>query len=415
MRAEQTLATNPSVGPRIAALAIAAAALGYFVDIFDILLFNVVRVPSLTALGVPQANQLATGVMLFNFQMGGMLLGGIAFGIWGDRRGRRSVLFASIILYSLSNLANAWVQTVPAYAVARFVAGVGLAGELGAGVTLVCELLPREKRGYGTALVAAVGILGGLVAPLVGEHLPWRTAYLVGGVAGLFLLALRTSIPESAMYRATERATSQRGDLRLLLATRERTLRFIRALLVGLPLWYAIGILAALAPEVGRALGMNPAPTAPRAIFHAYLGLTIGDLGSGLLSQWFKTRKWVMFGFIALDALAIGLILAARSSTAAHYYVLCALLGVANGYWALFITNAAEQFGTNLRATVATAVPNLIRGSTIPITLLFVYLKDPLGVIGSASLLGSICVAIAVVSVLASAETFGKDLDYVET
>jgi putative MFS transporter len=415
MLAEQTLPTSPSVEPRIAVLAITAAALGYFVDVFDILLFNVVRVPSLTALGVPQAAQLSTGVMLFNFQMGGMLLGGIAFGIWGDRRGRRSVLFASILLYSLGNLANAWVQTVPAYAIARLVSGVGLAGELGAGVTLVCELLPKEKRGYGTALVAAVGVMGGLVAPLVGEHLPWRTAYVVGGMAGLLLLGLRATIPESAMYRATEKSTSQRGDLRLLFAKAERTMRFIRALLVGLPLWYAIGILAALAPEVGRALGISPAPTAPRAIFNAYLGLTIGDLASGLLSQWFGTRKWVMTAFLALDAIAIGLVLTAHSATAAHYYGLCALLGVANGYWALFITNAAEQFGTNLRATVATAVPNLIRGSTIPISLLFVYLKDSMGVVGSAALVGGLCIVVAALSVLRSQETFGKNLDYVET
>jgi putative MFS transporter len=414
MLAEQTLPGVPSVAPRIAMLAIAAAALGYFVDVFDIVLFNVVRVPSLTALGIPQAQQLTTGVMLFDFQMGGMLLGGIAFGIWGDRRGRRSVLFASILLYSLGNLANAWVETVPAYAAARFVAGLGLAGELGAGVTLVCELLPKEKRGYGTALVAAVGILGGVAAPLVGEHLPWRMAYVVGGVGGLFLLALRATVPESAMYRSTERGTSRRGDLFLLFATRERAMRFLRALLVGLPLWYAIGILAAFAPEVGHALGINPGPTAGRAIFYAYIGLTFGDLASGLLSQWFRTRKWVMVGFLGADVLAVGLLLSARSTTAAHYYALCGLLGVANGYWALFITNAAEQFGTNLRATVATAVPNLIRGSTILITLLFVGLKGSTGVVGSAAIVGSLCLVIAMLSALGSRETFGKDLDYVE-
>jgi MFS transporter, putative metabolite:H+ symporter len=415
MIAEQTLPASPSVGTRIAVLAIVAAALGYFVDVFDIVLFNVVRVPSLTALGIPPASQLTLGVMLLNFQMGGMLVGGIAFGIWGDRRGRRSVLFASILLYSIGNLANAWVQTVPAYALARFVAGVGLAGELGAGVTLVCELLPRDMRGYGTALVAAVGILGGVAAPLVGEHLPWRMAYVVGGVGGLFLLGLRATVPESAMYKATERGTSRRGDLFLLFATRERAMRFTRALLVGLPLWYAIGILAGFAPEVGRALGINPAPTAGRAIFYAYIGLTVGDLASGLLSQWLRTRKRVMVGFLCVDVLAVCLLLTARSTTATHYYALCGLLGVANGYWALFITNAAEQFGTNLRATVATAVPNIIRGSTILISLLFVGLKNSLGVVGSAAFVGALCLAIAILSALGSRETFGKDLDYVET
>jgi hypothetical protein len=240
-------------------------------------------------------------------------------------------------------------------------------------------------------------------------------AYVVGGVGGLFLLGLRATVPESAMYIAAERGTSRRGDLFLLFATRERAMRFTRALLVGLPLWYAIGILAGFAPEVGRALGINPAPTAGRAIFYAYIGLTVGDLASGLLSQWLRTRKRVMVGFLCVDVLAVCLLLTARSTTAAHYYALCGLLGVANGYWALFITNAAEQFGTNLRATVATAVPNIIRGSTILISLLFVALKNTMGVVGSAAFVGALCLAIAILSALGSRETFGKDLDYVET
>lgn len=402
------------VQPGVAALAIAVAALGYFVDVFDILLFGVVRVPSLRALGIADVDQLAPFKLLFNTQMAGMLLGGIAFGIWGDRRGRRSVLFASILLYSVANIANAWVSSVPAYAVARFVAGFGLAGELGAGVTLVSELMPRDKRGYGTALVATVGVFGGLLAPWVGKSFDWRTAYVIGGVGGLVLLALRASVPESAMFRGTERGSSRRGDLILLFATWERAWRFVRALLIGLPLWYSIGILVLLAPEIGRARGLPTLPSPADAVRNAYIGLVIGDLASGLLSQWFRSRKWVMLAFLLLDGAMIALVLTAGGS-AATYLWLCVPLGVANGYWALFITNAAEQFGTNLRATVATAVPNLIRGSTIPITLAFASLAGTVGAVWSAGLIGAVCLAIALLALFWNGETFGKDLDYVET
>jgi putative MFS transporter len=414
MSTEQALPAIEPTRTGVAVLAIAVAALGYFVDVFDILLFGVVRVPSLRALGIADASQLSTFSLLFNSQMAGMLLGGIAFGVWGDRRGRRSVLFASILLYSVANIANAWVTSVPAYAVARFVAGFGLAGELGAGVTLVSELLPRDKRGYGTALVAAVGLFGGLLAPWVGKHFEWRQAYLIGGAGGLVLLALRASVPESAMFRATRAGTSSRGDLVLLFARSERTWRFVRALLIGLPLWYSIGILVLLSPEIGRALGMQPPPVAGDAVRNAYIGLVIGDLASGLLSQWFRSRKWVMLAFLLVDAVVIWQVLT-RPTSAAEYLWLCLLLGLANGYWALFITNAAEQFGTNLRATVATAVPNLIRGSTIPITLLFTTLTGPWGAIRSAAAIGAVCLAIAIVALFFNAETFSKDLDYVET
>jgi MFS family permease len=281
-------------------------------------------------------------------------------------------------------------------------------------VTLVSELMPRDKRGYGTALVAAMGLLGGLLAPFLGKHFDWRQAYVIGGVGGLLLLALRASVPESAMLRAAERGDSRRSGLVLLFASWERTWRFVRALLIGLPLWYAIGILVLLAPEIGRALGMPSPPSAGDAVRNAYIGQVIGDLGSGLLSQWFRSREWVMLGFLLLDGVMIALVLTTRGS-AATYLWLCIPLGLANGYWALFITNAAEQFGTNLRATVATAVPNLIRGSTIPITLVFVSLTGTVGAVKSAAVIGAVCLAIAIVALFWNAETFDKNLDCVES
>ena len=168
---------------RAVSLAVLVAALGYFVDIYDLILFGAVRGPSLQALGFSPADVQDKGILLLQLQMGGMLVGGILWGIIGDRRGRLSVLFGSIILYSIANLVNGTVDTLTGYAICRVIAGIGLAGELGAGITLVSELMDKERRGLGTTIVAATGILGGVVAGIVGGAVPgipavdWRTAY----------------------------------------------------------------------------------------------------------------------------------------------------------------------------------------------------------------------------------------------
>jgi MFS family permease len=394
-------------------LAIAVAALGYFVDVFDILLYGIVRVQSLRDLGVPAAAQLETGVSLLNWQNAGLLIGGVLFGLWGDRSGRRSVLFGSILLYSVANLVNAAVTSVELYRACRFLAGLGLAGELGAGVVLVAELMPTQVRGYGTAIIATFGFCGGLVAPLVGG-LPWRTAFVVGGVAGLVILLLRLAVQESGLFRTLERTEVPRGNLLLLFGSWNRTWRYLRAFLTGVPIWFAIGILVILAPEVGKSLGVTGAISVPRLLFMMYLGFVLGDMASGLLSQALRSRRWVMLIDLVVLAVTVGVLLGSTGLTAEQYAWLCLPLGLASGYWVLFVTAAAEQFGTNLRATVAISLPNIVRGAIIPMTLALRALIPRVGLRTGAIAIGAVCIGVAFLAMLQTPETFDRDLDYLE-
>lgn len=403
-----------AAGARRPHIAILVAALGYFVDIYDLILFSVIRVPSLTALGLHGDALLESGVLLLNMQMAGMLVGGIAWGVMGDRRGRLSVLFGSILLYSLANIANAFVQDVPTYAALRFIAGIGLAGELGAGITLVSEILPREVRGYGTTIVASVGVMGAVVAVLVGDYFDWRVAYAVGGVMGLALLILRIGVFESGLFEGVKQTTVSRGNFLTLFAGAGRARRYLSVVLVGLPIWYVVGILITFAPELGAAVGVSPPPRAARAVLFAYLGLTAGDLASGLLSQYLGSRKRALAIFIGLTAGGVLLYFAPFSKTLPVFYAICGGLGFATGYWAVFVTVASEQFGTNLRATATTTAPNFVRGAVVPVTLLFQALREPLGLAGSGLAVGALTLAIALMALAGLEETFGRDLDFVE-
>jgi MFS family permease len=399
---------------RTALLAVLVAALGYFVDIYDLILFSIVRTKSLESLGVGPADLLSTGGLLLNMQMAGMLLGGLFWGILGDKRGRLSVLFGSIAVYSVANLANGLVEDVTSYAVLRFVAGLGLAGELGAGITLVSESLGRRSRGYGTSAVAGVGITGAVVAYLVGAQFGWRNAYFVGGGLGIALLLLRVGVAESSLFARASTAAVSRGNFFSLFRTWPRARKYLASIAVGIPIWYAVGILVTFSPELGRALGLDPAPEAGKAVLFMYSGLAVGDFASGLLSQALQSRKKVMFLFMGSAALTFVAYFALGGTSVGTFYGICLAMGLANGYWAMFVTIASEQFGTNLRATATTTVPNFVRGALVPANLAFVALKGPLGVVQSAMVVGAVCVALAGVSAFGLEETFGKDLDHLE-
>jgi MFS family permease len=412
---------GPSGASVVLGPAVVVAALGYFVDIYDLILFNIVRIPSLTALGAPQDRLVDLGASIINWQMAGMLLGGIAFGILGDKLGRLQILFGSITLYSLATLANGFVgwqdvmDPLWEYRLLRFVAGVGLAGELGAGVTLVAEVLPARLRGYGTMLVASVGVSGAVVANLVAKHLDWRVAYWVGGLLGIVLLVLRIRVRESSMFdRVKGKAGVRRGNFLSLLGKR-RLGRYAASILIAVPIWFSNQILIAFSPEFAPALGVTGPVTAGDAVMMFYAGLVAGDLSSGLLSQAWKTRRRVVLLFVLGLLAANGLYFAlGRGASPATFLALCGLLGFAGGYWAIFITVAAEQFGTNIRATVATTVPNFVRGMVVVVNLMFVGLRPSLGLVGAAWAVGAFWFALAIVSALSLRETFGIDLDYVE-
>ncbi len=395
---------------------VAVAGLGYFVDIYDLLLFSIIRMESLKAIGITDALDLQNiGLSLLNWQMAGMLIGGVLWGVWGDKKGRLSVLFGSIILYSLANIANGFVETVGQYKVLRFIAGLGLAGELGAGITLVSEIMSKEKRGYGTTIVATIGILGAVAAYFVSQVWDWRTAFFVGGGLGIALLVLRVSVYESGLFEGLKNSSVQRGDFLSLFKKKDLFTRYIKCILVGLPTWFVVGILITLAPEFSTTFGMSdPVATAGKAVMWCYLGLTLGDLSSGLLSQWLKSRRKALLIFHLLSAATMVWYLVSGDITQTTFYVKIFFIGFGVGYWAVFVTIAAENFGTNLRATVTTTVPNFARGALVPITIGFKTAAEPMGLIPAAWLVGGITVAIALITLSYLPETFGKDLDYLE-
>lgn len=389
------------------------AALGYFVDIYDLLLFSIVRIPSLRSMGVADAEMLAQGEYLIRAQMIGLLLGGIIWGIMGDKRGRLSVLFGSILLYSLANIANGFVTTVDQYAALRFIAGIGLAGELGAGITLVSESLPTKLRGYGTTLVATVGLMGAVLANYVAKTFDWQMAYFIGGGLGLILLVTRISVFESGIFLKIKEQGVERGNFFQLFNKMDRFKKFVGCILIGLPIWYAIGILITFSPEFAKAMNISGV-VAGDAVMFSYIGLAAGDLLSGFSSQVVRSRKKTVFVFILLTLLFIITYLYWPFRTSTGFYIGCFFLGLGVGYWALFVTIAAEQFGTNLRSTVANTVPNFIRGSVVPLTFMFGYLRENLNILQAALIVGIFTILIAFWALRLIDETFSRDLNFLE-
>lgn len=411
MRAGPTPARSPLN------IIVVVAALGYFVDVYDLILFGIVRQTSLKDLGFTTPDELKTvGMMLMNWQMAGTLVGGILWGVLGDRRGRVSVLYGSIILYSLANGANGFVHDTTTYAILRFVAGVGLAGELGAGITLVAETMDKRSRGWGTTIVASVGVCGAALAYLVADVFDWRTAYFVGGGLGLALLAMRFATYESTMFKQllSNRKRLHLGRFDLLFRRPKRLGKYLASIGVGLPISFSIGILMFFADHFGRALGVTGPVGAGKAILWGYLGMAVGDLCSGLLSQLTQSRRKAIGVFLVLSLAVDVAYLSLTGLSPDAFYVVCGLLGVTSGYWVLFITMASEQFGTDIRATVTTTTPNFVRGLLIPLTALYLALEGSVGAPGSAGIVMAISFAVAFVSLALLRETFGKDLDYTE-
>ncbi|MFZ4464109.1 MAG: MFS transporter [Bacteroidales bacterium] len=391
------------------------ASLGYFVDMYDLVLFGIVRIESLKSLGISGDDLATKGVFLLNMQMIGMLIGGIIWGILGDKRGRISVLFGSIALYSIANIANAFVTSVPAYAAARFFAGVGLAGELGAAITLVSEILKKESRGYGTTIVASVGLMGSVTAGFVGDYFSWKWAYIFGGLLGLVLLAMRAKMLESGMFKMVQTNSAiKKGDFLSLFTNRQRFFKYLRCILIGLPTWFVVGILIILSPEFSVLLGVKGVVSAGTSIMFAYSGLVAGDILSGFSSQLMRSRKRIVLIFLIFTSIFVVTYLSSSGWSTSAFYTLCFFLGISIGYWAVFVTIASEQFGTNLRATVTTSVPNFVRGGTVLITLSFEALKPHIGIVNAAYIVGFATLIIAVVSLYFMEETFHKDLDYLE-
>ena len=396
------------------ALPVVVAALGFFVDVYDLLLFSIIRKQSVQALGCTPDEVLSQGEWLISIQMTGLLIGGVLWGIFGDRYGRVKVLFGSILLYSLANFANAFVTDTSQYAILRFVAGLGLAGELGAGVTLVIEILPKEKRGIAAAFVSGLGILGAVAAFMVSRLVDWRVCFAVGGMMGMLLLLLRVRIMESSLYHAVAGKSVSRGDFRMFFNDRKRFVRYFRLVLMGIPAWFIIGVMVSFSDKFAEAMhisGVDPG----KGIMFTYLFISLGDMSVGLLSNWLKSRKKVIYIFYGITALFMVIFYSGWPSTPGDIYFLCCGLGFGSGFTVVYITMSGEQFGTNLRATAAVSIPNMIRGALPLIILLFHFLRDLAGdYLTGGMITGALLMSVAVSAALVTEETFGKDLDFVE-
>jgi MFS transporter, putative metabolite:H+ symporter len=412
------LAINPKP-PSVLSITVIVAALGYFVDIYDLLLFTIVKAPSMRSVGSTDATMLVDSTAVINRQMYGLLLGGIIWGVLGDKRGRLSVLFGSIILYSIANFITAFVHNVDQYAWCRFTAGLGLAGELGAGITLVSELLPKNKRGIGTSMVAGIGLAGAVAAYFTywatGD---WRLCYKIGGGLGVALLLLRISVAESGMFKEIRTQNISRGNFFMFFTNAKRFRKYLLAILIGLPTWFVIGILVNQSDKFGNKLFGSTTIDSGRAIMFAYAAIAVGDIAVGFICQAFRSRKRGLLLYYVLTVIALVLFFSSTNNSDARMYGICALLGFSTAFWAIFITMGAEQFGTNLRATAATTIPNMVRGALPLINLMFLNLFQktwqwPL--IKSGIITGTVVMLITFIAFYFTEETYHKDLNYVET
>jgi len=391
------------------------AALGYFVDIYDLLLFGIVRIPSLTELGLNEVERSVQGASILNWQMSGLLIGGILWGVLGDKKGRLSVLFGSIITYSIANFACGFVHDVSIYKLFRFVAGVGLAGELGAGITLVSESLPKRLRAIGASVVAGVGLLGAVAAYFTVELFSWQYAYFTGGGLGILLLFLRIGVFESGMFKSMQDFDElKRGSLLSFFTDKSRLKLYLKCIGIGLPTWYVIGILATFSNEFGKALHIAENVKPGLAVMWCYVGLASGDLLSGVISYYLKSRRKAVGLFMLFTLIGSIIYLYAGITTATGIYMMLLWLGFGIGYWAMFVTIGAEQFGTNIRATAATTIPNMVRGTVVGMTTLYGFLKPTVLELHAAAIVGFICFAIGFYSIITIPETHDRDLDFVE-
>ena len=392
------------------------AALGYFVDIYDLLLFGMIRKTSLQSLGITGDPAIKVGLSIIAVQMYGLLVGGILWGIMGDKKGRLSVLFGSIVLYSLANIANGFVHTIPQYNICRFIAGIGLAGELGAGITLVSELVSKEKRGIATSMVAGIGLTGAVVAYFISQSFDWRICYFIGGGLGFLLLLLRVGVFESGMFHNIRKETAiKKGNFLMFFTNWKRFKKYMLAIIIGLPTWYVIGILIQLSDKFGKDFGIKEEINPGKAVMYAYIAISIADLLVGIISQLLKSRKKALYIFFAITIVGIVLFFRQYNGTATDMYLICALMGFGTGFWALFVTMAAEHFGTNLRATAATTVPNMVRGAlAFFIKPLFEHFIPSYGFITAGAITGVIIMLISTIAVIFTEETLGRDLNFLE-
>jgi hypothetical protein len=247
------------------------------------------------------------------------------------------------------------------------------------------------------------------------ELFDWRTCYYIGGALGLTLLLLRMQVKESVLFKQVKQAGVKRGDFLMFFNNKERALLYLRCIMIGIPAWYIIGVLVTFSDQFGKEFGIEGIDPG-KAIMYQYMAIAFGDLTAGLLSKLLNSRKKALFVFYGITTLFLGLYFGLRGGgSAQNMYWLCAGLGFGTGFSVIYITMSAEQFGTNLRATAAVTIPNMVRGALPLIIILFKGMRNWTGsYVTGAVLTGALLMLIAVYAAIGIRETYNKELDFVE-
>lgn len=405
------------------ALLILVASLGYFVDAYDLIIASVVRSSAIVELGLAQVGtpEHTKYAQLFEYvQSAGILLGGIIFGVYSDKKGRKKALYYSIAIYSIANILNGLLSaSVPfvgtVYCILRFICGFALAAELSIGIVMISETMKAKHRGYGTMIVVSFGILGAVLAAVLFEFIGihWQTLYLIGGIAGVLLLIFRFSVKETNPFLDLENQESERGSWVMIFKNRRLLKILFNAILLGFPIYFFISIPIKFATDYGKELGLTIKGTIPIIVF--YIAMSVSDIIANYLCQLFENRKKVLYFYLGLCTISVFLLHFYPPTTPEQYfYLFSPLMGFASGYWALLITFTNEQIGTNIRSTYTTAVPNVVRSLFIPIQLLLTVLQPTFGTSTSVFYIGVLAVILALLGLYSLKETWGKNLKFID-
>lgn len=393
-------------------LTVLVVALGYYVDAYDLLVMSAVRKPSLLSLGVPESETLNIGLSLLNYQLVGLMIGGVMWGVIADKYGRKKALFGSILIYSFANIANGYINSVNMYYWLRIIAGFGLAGELGVGISLITENVAKERRTISTAIVSFFGMLGASTGGWFGSIFEWQNCFLIGGFAGLLLLLLRLKVEESVMFNEIKDKNVSKGNIWMIIKNPKTLLTYFFCTLAGAASILFIGVFIQSTPELGKLFNLNI--TAGIALIWYYLGASVSEIIAGLLSKLLKERKAPIYIFYAISLLAITNFCVNVPNSPYFFYLNCLFLGFGLGWWSQLITLSAELFGINVRATAATSIPTFARAWNIPFSNIFKQNIPNLGIVNSAFGIGVIVVSLAIISITMVKETFENDANFIE-
>jgi MFS transporter, putative metabolite:H+ symporter len=381
---------------------------GYFIDIFDLVLFSTLRISSFEELKITDPTYWT--VVFFNLQMTGILVGGIFWGKMADIKGRSWSFMGTILVFSIANIINGLTSSLTVYGICRFIAGFGLAGEMGSGIALICEKVPDEKRSLYLGFVSSLGCIGAVLSGWLGDIVYWRYLFIGSGFAGILLTLLRKNLLEPDLFRKTATLNIPRGQWKTLFQSPPDLIRFILLIFLGIPMWYIIGILWSFSTEMTSTIGLNIF-TSGQAILWGYVGVWMGDMLMPFVSQFLKSRIFTIQICLIMMLLGVIYLFQFQPHSLLSFQLTHIFLGFTIGYWAVYATLCGESFGTNIRALTSTSLPSLIRFSSIPMMIIYQYGRDE-NELNIALGMGLTVLCISMITTYFIKDTFQKDIDF---